>query len=184
MKPPVAVGLGALALGSAVLLWPRSASASSMMTTSAEGLAAIRHHEGFSSHLYTDQAGHTTIGVGHLVHRGGINGSEPARFQRGISAQEADELLAEDVKKFEKAVLRNVSVPLSQGQFDALVSFTFNLGTGALRSSSLLRKLNQGDYSGAAQEFASWNKVRIGGNLVPSPGLSARRADETARFLA
>jgi peptidoglycan hydrolase-like protein with peptidoglycan-binding domain len=87
-------------------------------------------------------------------------------------------MLAEDVGRFEAAVNRLVKVPLSQGQFDALVSFSFNVGEGALADSTLLRKLNARDYKGARREFARWNKG--GGRVLP--GLTRRRAAEAKLF--
>jgi lysozyme len=82
------------------------------------------------------------------------------------------------VRKFEAGVKRLVKVPLAQGQFDALVSFSFNVGLGALGSSTLLRKLNAGDYRGAAAEFPRWNKA--GGKVYE--GLTRRRAAERSLF--
>ena len=79
---------------------------------------------------------------------------------------------------FEKAVTRNVTVQLNQDQFDALVSFTFNLGEGNLKQSTLLQKVNAGDFAGAAKEFPRWNKA--GGQVLP--GLVRRRASEALLF--
>lgn len=97
-----------------------------------------------------------------------------------ITQQQADDYLRRDVRQFERAVARQVRVPLTQGQFDALVSFAFNLGEGALAQSTLLRLLNAGDYAGAAAQFDRWNKA--GGRVLP--GLVRRRAAERALFEA
>ena len=95
-----------------------------------------------------------------------------------IDQQEADEYLRKDVHVAESCVEKNVTVPLTQGEFDALVSFTFNLGCTALRNSTLLRKLNASDYDGAAAEFAKWNHA--GGKVLA--GLTTRREAERERF--
>ena len=95
-----------------------------------------------------------------------------------ITKERAEELLRDDVKRFEGQVLRLVKVPLTQGQFDALVSFTYNLGAGNLSNSTLLRLLNVGDYSGAAAQFDRW--VYASGKRLS--GLVKRRAAERALF--
>lgn len=147
------------------------------MQTSDKGRALIRAHEGLRLEAYPD-AGYgwdrATIGYGHTSQAG------PPAVYRGmkITAAEADAILRADLKKFEGFVTSAVHVPLNQNQFDALVSFTFNLGPGNLRSSTLLRKLNSGDYAGAAAEFPKWNKS----NGKVKPGLVKRRADEQALF--
>ena len=96
-----------------------------------------------------------------------------------ITAAEADAILRADLKKFEGFVTSAVHVPLNQNQFDALVSFTFNLGPGNLKSSSMLRKLNAGDYRGAADEMLRWDKS----NGKTLAALAKRRAAERALFL-
>jgi len=95
-----------------------------------------------------------------------------------ITKEGAEELLREDVKRFEGYVDRLVKVPLTQGQFDALVSFTYNLGPGALEKSTLLDQLNRGDYDSAAEQFGRW--VKAGGKTLA--GLVRRRAAERALF--
>jgi len=95
-----------------------------------------------------------------------------------ITKERAEELLRDDVKRFEDQVLRLVKVPLTQGQLDALVSFTYNLGAANLGNSTLLRLLNAGDYKGAAAQFDRWTKA--GGKELP--GLVKRRAAERALF--
>lgn len=139
---------------------------------SAAGLSMIEHHEGWSAKPYKDAAGYWTIGYGHKI--------LPGESFTTISKATGRALLAKDAQKAEQAVKDYVKVSLSQGQFDALVSFTYNLGGGALRDSTLLKKLNAGDYHGAALEFDRWTKA--GGKVLS--GLVARRADEKALFLA
>ena len=148
-------------------------------TLSAKGAAFIAEHEGKVNHLYEDPAGHCTIGIGHLVHLGNCDGDEPDEFKRGLSDQEVYDLFISDAKRYIDAVNRLVTVPLTQNQFDALVSFTFNLGEGALEESTLRRKLNAGDYEGAAAEFGKW--VKAGGQVLA--GLVRRRKDEAELFL-
>ncbi|WP_435170859.1 lysozyme [Falsirhodobacter sp. 1013] len=148
------------------------------MQTNDAGLALIKEHEGLRLEAYPDP-GHgwtiPTIGVGHTSAAG-----EP-KVTRGmtITAEEAEAILQRDLAQFERAVTAAVTVPLTGNQFAALVSFTFNLGAGNLRSSTLLRKLNAGDYSGAAEEFPRWN--RSNGSVLS--GLARRRAAEQELFL-
>ncbi len=97
-----------------------------------------------------------------------------------ISQQEADRLLSQDLQRFEAGVERNVKAALTQNQFDALVSFCYNLGVGNLQKSTLLKKLNAGDYKGAGDEFLKWNKA--GGKVLTS--LVRRREAERNMFLA
>lgn len=140
------------------------------MKTSSTGRALIRQFEGDQLKAYLCPAGALTIGVGHT-------GSDVEPGQTITQAQ-SDALLAKDLEKFEAAVSRLVRVPLTQNQFDALVSFAFNLGAGALQSSTLLKKLNKGDYQGAGAEFGKW--VKAGGKTLT--GLVRRRAAEAALF--
>lgn len=148
--------------------------ASSPRGLSMAGLNAIKKHEGFVGTVYKDQAGKPTIGYGHLI--------KPGESFTTISEPEAVALLAQDVSIAVDAVSQLVTVPLSQHEFDALVSFTFNLGEGALASSTLLRKLNASDRAGATAEFVKWNNVRQNGVLVPSAGITNRRIAEARLF--
>lgn len=144
------------------------------MRTSDAGRAFIGRHEGLRLAAYRDAAGVWTIGYGHTAAAGPPS---PAAGMT-IDAAEADAILSRDLARFEAAVGRLVAVPLTQGQFDALVSFTFNVGEGALARSTLLKKLNAGDAAGAASEFGRWNKA--GGRVLA--GLTRRRAEERALF--
>lgn len=141
------------------------------MKTSSTGRALIRNAEGDKLTAYYCPAGVLTIGVGHT-------GPDVKPGMR-ITQAESDALLSADLAKFEKAVMRAVTVPLTQNQFDALVSFTYNLGEGNLRSSTLLKRVNASDFRGAAAEFAKWNKS----NGKGLGGLATRRAAEAALFL-
>ena len=139
--------------------------------------ALLVQHEDRRLDAYRDQAGYWTIGVGHLVTRD-PNAPKP----KSITAEECDRLLAVDIARHAPIVERAVKVPLSDNQWCALVSLAFNI-PAVFSDSTLLRKLNAGDYQGAADEFPKWNKVRVNGKLVPSAGLTSRRADERALFL-
>lgn len=132
-----------------------------------QGLELIKRFEGFSETVYICPAGYPTIGYGHLV-------KENENFACGVSEEEAEELLRHDVKDAERAVLRFVDVPLNDGQFDALVSFTFNLGAGALQRSTLRRKVNRNEHSEVPREFMRW--VWAGGRKLK--GLIRRREAE------
>lgn len=99
-----------------------------------------------------------------------------------VTAEQATAMLAAEMGKHEAAVERLVNVPLSQGQFDALVSFSYNVGAGALEGSTLLRLLNAGDYDGARRQFAAWNKGHVDGVKQEIAGLTRRRAREAEVF--
>lgn len=135
------------------------------------GMEFIKQWEGVRLTAYRCTAGVPTIGVGHT--RGVQMGDRISMFQ-------AERYLAEDVRQFEDAVNRLVRVRLTQNQFNALVSFTFNLGETNLANSTLLKRLNAGNYVGAAAQFGLW--VRSGGRITQ--GLINRRAAEKAMFLA
>jgi len=137
------------------------------MRLSAEGLELIKRFEGFRCNEYTDVAGFPTIGYGHRI-------VPPECFPGGVSEPQAATLLARDVAEAERAVDRLVTVALTQGQFDALVDFCFNLGAGRLAKSTLLRALNDGRYDAAAEQLLLWD---IAGGEV-NLGLKARREAE------
>ncbi len=140
------------------------------MDLSLAGLAHLKQFEGLRLQPYTDSAGKWTIGYGHLIKTG-------ESFDT-ITEGQAAALLADDVGTAEDAVNALVKVPLTQPQFDALVSFVYNVGVGAFRRSTLLRLLNAGDYAGAAGQFPLWRNA--GGRVVQ--GLVNRRAAEVALF--
>ena len=137
------------------------------------GLDLIRRFEGFSPIIYHDAAGLPTIGYGHLLRPG-----EADIFAGGISQAAGEALLIKDVESAECAVLRLIRVPLSDGQFDALVSFAFNLGSGALQRSALRRKVNREEHHDVPAEFMRW--VWAGGRR--RKGLIRRRRAEAARY--
>ncbi len=135
------------------------------------GLALIKQFETFSPTVYICPAGKPTIGYGHvvLVH-------ERSKFVHGISMKDACTLLLQDAAIAESAVLRLISTPLTDSQFDALVSFTFNLGEGALEHSDLRTCVNRRDWPGAVRELRRW----VHGNGKVLPGLVVRRNKEAA----
>jgi len=139
-------------------------------TINDEGCTLIKKFEGLCTKAYKDVIGVVTIGYGST--------GEHVQMGMEISEQEAEDLLKLDLERFEKGVEKLVTVALTDNQFAALVSFSFNCGLGNLKSSTLLRKLNAGDYSGAAMEFQKWNKA--GGKVYP--GLTKRRAAESELF--
>ena len=142
------------------------------MRLSDQGLQLIQQFEGFRSAVYLDPKGLQTIGYGHKLQPG-------ESFPNGVTEAQATDLLLADVSTAEGAVNRLVTVPLNQGQFDALVDFTFNLGAGNLQSSTLLKLLNQSNIQGAADEFLKWNHA--GTQVLPA--LTARRQAERNLFL-
>jgi lysozyme len=140
------------------------------MRTSQNGVDLIKHFEGVRLDAYQCSAGVWTIGYGHT------RGVKPGAR---ITEHDAERMLESDIESFERGVLRHVKVTLTQSQFDALVSFSFNVGLGALVHSALLRRLNAGDIIGAADQFLRWNKAA--GKVLA--GLVRRRAAERALFL-
>ncbi|WP_235912553.1 glycoside hydrolase family protein [Velocimicrobium porci] len=146
------------------------------MKISQTGINLIKQFEGCYLTAYKCPAGVWTIGYGTT---GKVDGKQICSGMK-INKQKAEQLLKKDLEQFEKAVSAIVKVPINQNQFDALVSFSYNCGSSALRKSTLLRKLNQKDYKGAAEEFLKWNKA--GGKVLA--GLARRREAERKLFLA
>lgn len=141
------------------------------LQVSQQGLNLIKQFEGYRSERYLDAAGKPTIGYGHLITKG--------ENLQTITREEATTLLKKDVQTASDAVRRLVIVQLKQNQYDALVSFTYNLGEGNLEKSTLLKKINMQDYRGASEEFTKW--VYAGGKKLK--GLEIRRAKEKELFL-
>lgn len=141
------------------------------MKTSQQGLDLIKRYEGVRRKPYRCPAGLWTVGVGHLI---GDGLSLPDSWNRTLEAAEIDALLAKDVARFERGVTRYISAKLTQGEFDALVSFSFNLGLGTLQRSKVRLKLNRGDKEGAIASLLKYNKA--GGKELK--GLTFRRRDE------
>ena len=138
-----------------------------------EGLHKVQEDGMISS--YRCSAGRWTVGWG---------STKGVRSGMRITQDEAEMRLREDLRSAEADVKQLVTVPLTQGQYDSLVSFVFNLGGPAFKSSTLLRKLNAGFADDVPEQFLRWNKARVGGKLTPLKGLTRRRAAEAAIFSA
>ena len=145
------------------------------LTISDEGISLIKRYEGYKTTPYRCPAGLYTVGYGHVIGNGLQLSDE---WNRTFSLGEIDELLRTDLARFERGVLRYCTVYFTQSQFDATVSFSFNLGLGVLQRSTLRQKLNRGDYDGASKEFLKY--TRAGGKVLK--GLVRRRQAEYNLF--
>lgn len=149
------------------------------MQTSDKGIKNIKDFEGCSLTAYPDPG---TGGAPWTIGYGWTHPVDGKPVKRGMTIDQptADRLLKTGLVGYENDVLKVAKVKLTQGQFDALVSFAYNVGSRALSTSTLLRKLNDGDVNGAADEFLRWNKA--GGKVLN--GLTSRREAERALFLS
>ena len=159
------------------------------MKVSDAAIRMIKHHEGVRLRPYRCPALLWTVGVGHVIdpNHAKVPLEErrslpiPQGWDRILTMAEVDALLASDLGKFERGVARLCPAAVnSQGIFDALVSFSFNVGLGNLQRSGLRMKTNRGEYETAAEEFMKWTKA--GGRVLP--GLVKRRNDERAMYLS
>ena len=159
------------------------------MRVSEKAIRMICHHEGVRNKPYRCPALLWTVGVGHVIDptHAAVKYEErkslpiPQGWDRVLSMGEVDTILAQDLRRFERGVLRLCpAVSGRQGLFDSLVSFAFNVGLGNLQRSSLRMKTNRGDFDEAADEFLKWTKA--GGRVLP--GLVKRRNDERALYLS
>lgn len=146
--------------------------------TSSRGIALIKSEEGFSATAYPDGKTATgaqlySIAYGHQIVSG--DGLTPKSI---VSPERAEQILRADIASREIAIRQSVRVPLTQNQFDALVSLSYNIGIGAFKSSTLVKRLNERNYQAALAEFAVWNKS--GGKV--NPVLVARRQREQQLF--
>lgn len=142
-----------------------------------KGICFIQRQEGCELKPYKCSAGAWTIGVGHKILKG-------EKFTT-ITAQEAYALLQKDLLQFEKCINTTVQIPLNQHQFNALVSFVFNIGGAVFKASTFLKKLNTNDIKGAADQFLQWKYVTnpTTDEKEVSDGLLARRKRERTYFL-
>jgi GH24 family phage-related lysozyme (muramidase) len=147
-------------------------------TVSQQGLDFLVAQEGFIPYAYNDSQGHATFGVGHLLHHGPVTAADRAKWGTKASPKPRAlvlRLLREDLaKRFEPAVRETVKRPLKAHQFDALVSMAFNIGTGGFRGSTVVKRLNAGDFHGAADAMMMWRKP---------PEIIPRRRRELRLFL-
>lgn len=150
------------------------------LKTSQDGVDLVKAFEGLHKvkadgnvRAYRCPAGKWTIGWGH---------TKAVRSGMVATVAECEMFLREDLTEFEDVIKRYVKVPLTQNQFDALVSFAFNVGEGNFKSSTLLRRLNSGFYDDVPAQLMRWNKARVEGVLTPLAGLTRRRAAEAAMF--
>ncbi len=159
------------------------------MKVSAAAIQMIKHHEGVRTKPYHCPALLWTVGVGHVIDPShtAVKYEErkslpiPAGWDRVLSMGEVDSILAQDLGRFERGVLRLCPAAIDrQGVFDSLVSFSFNVGLGNLQRSGLRMKTNRGDFDEAADEFLKWTKAA--GKVLP--GLVKRRKDERAMYLS
>ena len=145
------------------------------MTTGKKGIDLIKKYEGISLKPYLCPANIPTIGYGSTIYP---DGTKVSMKDAPITKDRAEEILKFVLTTFERAVNKLVTVPITQNQFDALVSFTYNVGGVHLADSTLLKMLNNGDYAGASEQFGRWAKA--GGKTLP--GLVARRESEKELF--
>lgn len=149
------------------------------MQVSDKGIELIKRFEGCSLSAYPDPGtggAPWTIGYGWT---GNVDG-KPVRAGMKIDQDTADRLLRTGIVSYDQAVNKMLKVKVTQNQYDALVSLAYNIGTRALSTSTLMKKLNDGDYGGAADEFLRWNKSGV----KAMPGLTNRRKAEREVFLA
>lgn len=149
------------------------------MTTSPEAVKVIAEFEGDRLTPYNDLSGNATEGVGHLMHAGPLAPGEnqPETLEKSL----AD--FAEDLKvKAEKYIPILVRVPLTQGQYDCLISFTFNLGCGTLQHLVSVTGLNRRNYSAVPTAILEYDKAHVNGQLVAVPGLTRRREWEVSQW--
>ncbi len=138
----------------------------------------MKTFEGFRASTYIDTNGLPVIGYGQTQ----VNGQTVSHGQY-ITQAEADAALQRELYELQRLILNHVQVELNPHQLGALTSLVYNTGVGLLYDSTLISKLNAGDYAGAAEEFPRWNKAHQGGTLVVLPGLTRRRLAEQKLFL-
>jgi lysozyme len=155
------------------------------MTMSDHGKRLLAQWEGFERNVYLDVAGLPTIGVGHLLTKDELSseriviGGDAIDYTLGLTDEQVYDLLGQDLERFERVVNDSVEPDLAQHQFDALVSFAFNVGGGAFRQSTLLKRLNARDFADVPSQLRRW--IRSGGRIVQ--GLVNRRENEIKLWL-
>lgn len=157
------------------------------LSISKKGIAFIKSYEKFKNKLYNDDAGNTTIGYGHLVHLGKLRTDtlSEKEFKKGITEKQAHKILLHDIQsKAEKCIKKYVTIKLSQNQFDALVSLSFNIDCYRFRKSTLLDKVNNKEKDAAVitKWFKAWNKGTVNGSRIEFKGLTTRRGQEADMY--
>lgn len=152
-----------------------------MSTISDTGLDLIKRFEGLRLEAYLDPVGIPTIGYGTIQYPGG---KERVRIGDRITQAKAELFLRHDCERFENVINTNVFVPLTQNQFDALVSFTYNVGAEAFLDSTMLKLINKGYLDDASKQFARWVQGEVGGKMQVLPGLVSRREAERKLFVS
>jgi lysozyme len=155
-----------------------NSTSSQSQPVSAKAINLIKEFEGFENEAYIDTDGTPVIGYGFSR-----IADQPVQIGDRISTQQADVTLNKQLKVIQQELNQMVTVELSDRQLSALASLAFNIGVDFVKNSTLIRKLNAGDYNGAANEFLRWDKANIGGILVQMPGLIRRRQAERELFL-
>lgn len=155
-----------------------SSNAGSNLKVLPDAINLVKYYEGFRANAYIDTSGGAVIGYGLSK----VDG-RTVRLGQYISQAQADVALERELHRIQQIVLASVKVDLNPHQLGALSSLVYNAGTRILTNSTLIRKLNAGDYAGAAKEFPRWNKANQGGQLVVFPGLTKRRLAEQQLFL-
>lgn len=158
------------------------------MKVSQKLIDMVKHHEGVRFRPYRCPALLWTVGVGHVIDPLHIgvkfedrkNLPIPQGWDRTLSTAEVNDILAKDLERFERGVARLCPAGLTQSRFDALVSFSFNVGLGNLQRSTIRMRHNRGDHEGASEAFMMWTKA--GGKVLP--GLVKRRQDERVLYLS
>jgi lysozyme len=145
---------------------------------SAKAINFVKEFEGFESEAYIDTDGTPVIGYGFSR-----IADQPVQIGDRISPRQADAALNKQLKVIQQELNQVIKVELSDRQLSALASLAFNIGVDFVKNSTLIRKLNAGDYNGAANEFLRWDKANIGGDLIQMPGLIRRRQAERELFL-
>lgn len=166
--------LGGLAVIGVLMIFRNRAAFSmpGMLSLSAAGLDALKKEEGWRDRVYQDMAGFATIGYGHLLKAG-------EAWPAAITKAEGEAILKKDISSAEASVRSAVLVPVTQGMFDALVSFVFNIGAGQFSKSTMLKKLNAGNYADAADAMLAWHYAGGKANT-----LTARRNRERDIFMS
>lgn len=149
-----------------------------LRTVYRKGITLTKQSEGWVPHLYNDAVRYCTIGYGHLIRKAPCDGTEPKEFRKGISKRQGEKLLVGDMSSSQYAVMTNVKVKLTDGQFAALADFVFNVGSGNFRKSTLLKVVNSEEMDRVPGQLRRW--VMAGGKTLAV--LEKRREREADLF--